>query len=1099
MISIPRSRLIEIGYILRVTLNNSIYVDVPIELINFLSVDPPPMPSDARRRPARVPVATPATMAKADIASTMPVAPAAVAASAVQQSVVQPPHETAVMAPPRPERPPQGLGITGHPTGDNLGYTTEQLKGEPQGTQQAARSSSTTLDIEALLAQGRARAAEENANLLKPTDGTQDFMPRPISPGSRYSSVANTIVPESVLSTMRDRTQPRKISETHSEADSIDDEERNRLAVEAHRRDGRAKSLAVISTEDLSLSPSANHSPELRDDVSVIQSALEADEMRTYKPAEEPSGTALEFDNVSDEGHDGTSSPYERSVNPDPDAQVGRPLPEPVETLASSEDDHTPTANRTPTADRTPVTTPLTTPREHPIAKFLHHISEEEEPLTDDMLDDMVSLDETNGRGLHYLNSTDEDEDDDLVAEDGADTTPRVSTAYEGRPSLDERLAMACGGGAVVSTAKTAVVAEAREFSPNPNKGGFSPVVPETKEFGARPKSVDYAEPLEIDDLTLTSMASMNISEPDDGYDAMSEQSSIASRGTNRMARHKATHSLPFGWTPYASEAPSLPPPSSARDISWGGNLAGRTVSGRTAMISLEDDPPAPSPRSATFGTKDYSPRMDDPPQVPVAGSSTTCGESTVTDDEELRPPSALRRVDTGGLSFHTAQSDSEEVPPPLKRSSDSESSSDNSLESPPTVSQPVYTTPLPVPPGPPSQHRTSLTIPDRFRPHQNHPPPAMSEESHMSTASSSHESAILPAVKARVAQFESREDALRRFTVASSAGLHSPTMSMTPLSPVHTSSGSSASHSGHSYAGYASSHGHGSNVSSPSKRRSYTAALAPRVPGGFSSPRSQTSFNFDTPQTATGEFAQRNTAGPGTPTSSISSVRRTWEIREENELSGSASKLLSRALSNSSVSTTATDVERALSSGTGPTPRSPVLTPRGPRPPSRKAAVTPTLVSAKFQEQQPEHDTNRDSGSTLSMTSSDLNPPDPINPTYRGSPALTPTRKQAFLPDVMSETASLEDIGSLNSHRSHQSEQSQQSGKSQPWSTDEERSSGSEFGNMHWTGGAGLRLPPLRQPAPMPAFGPNGPRATGTWEREGMGRLPVVGKDVLR
>lgn len=42
LLSIRRSRLIEVSYIIRLTLNNTITLDVPLNIINFLSIDPPP-------------------------------------------------------------------------------------------------------------------------------------------------------------------------------------------------------------------------------------------------------------------------------------------------------------------------------------------------------------------------------------------------------------------------------------------------------------------------------------------------------------------------------------------------------------------------------------------------------------------------------------------------------------------------------------------------------------------------------------------------------------------------------------------------------------------------------------------------------------------------------------------------------------------------------------------------------------------------------------------------------------------------------------------------------------------------------------------------
>ncbi|GMK59637.1 hypothetical protein CspeluHIS016_0802430 [Cutaneotrichosporon spelunceum] len=1034
MISIPRSRLVEIAYVLRVTLNNSIFVDVPIELINFLSVDPPPMPSDARRARVRMAVAGPAGTVKSCIASTLP-----------PPTVEGPPQVRAAVQTLRPRPQPVSLGppLPGVPKDGGVGYTFEQLKGEPQGTQPIARSSSTTLNIEALVAQGRARSEVEcvsssghsnaqsnvnsnghsnelsNGHLAVPGDGNTDLMPRPISPGSKYSSVG-TVMPGSPVSTIRGRR-----GSNASDTESIDEEERNRLAIEEYRRDGRVNTLAVIENEN----PSRLDTPasgEPHDDTSAADSNFELHDAQTYQPAEEPTGTRYEFD---------TASAY--SVP----SCTSTPCIEQTETLNDSEDEHTPMASA--------VCSPVTTPLVHPIVKFLHHISEEEEPLTDDMLDDMVSLDGGAAGGyLQGSGSADED-DDDLVAAEvptDEDVTPRGSAS--GRASLEERLSLACGRGAVVKTAQTAVAAEARKFSPQLNKNGdFSPSSLQ-QEFGVLPGSIDYTEPLEIGDLSIASKVS---TEQDDGYEATSEHSSIVSRS---QYSHRVTQSLSGDWSPYHGpygEAPTLPPPLSAREISWGRSLAGRTVSGHTAMISLEDSPlssvsatfmpmpevlgtPGPSPRSATFGTQAAFPPPA-PQRASRGQSSSTLNDRQATlpataaaltyeglSEEDLQRPNVLSRVETGGRdSYHTAHSDAEDMPQ-LKRSSDTDSS-DEILESPPTVSQPVYTMPLPVPPGP--SPRTSRIIPDRFRPMQAPPPspPPRSEESHISTASSSHESGILPAVKARVAQFETREDALRRFTVASSAGLHSPSSGLVPLSPAYSSSGSSGSH------------GNRGHNASPSGRRSYTSALGSRVAQGHSSPRSQTSLNIETPPTAVGEFVLAQHTG----NSSISSVRQVWQMREKDD----TAKGLLRSLSTASHSTTATDIERVLT-------RSPVSTPRGPRPPSQKPVLSSSVSSRE----------NRNSGSPLSIDLSDLGPPT-INPIYRNSPALTPTREQAFLPEVMSETASIVDVQSSDSHGF----------------SEDAMSDGSEFGTSHWAGPG--RLPPLRarQAVPMPSFGPNGPR----------------------
>ncbi|ORX35336.1 hypothetical protein BD324DRAFT_682685 [Kockovaella imperatae] len=66
LISIRRARLVEVRYMLRVSISNSIYVDIPITLIDFLSIDPPPMPGDTPRLPMPQSISTRARMPRED-------------------------------------------------------------------------------------------------------------------------------------------------------------------------------------------------------------------------------------------------------------------------------------------------------------------------------------------------------------------------------------------------------------------------------------------------------------------------------------------------------------------------------------------------------------------------------------------------------------------------------------------------------------------------------------------------------------------------------------------------------------------------------------------------------------------------------------------------------------------------------------------------------------------------------------------------------------------------------------------------------------------------------------------------------------------------
>lgn len=123
-------------YLLRVTVNGSIYVDVPINLINFLSIDPPPMPGDALRTP--------------------------IPRSMTTQVPVGNPHQR-----PQPTRMPSDNSLN--------------------SAVNPARASSTTLHVDALLQAGRARADAESNARKQGTETAQADRKRPLSVGSEYT------------------------------------------------------------------------------------------------------------------------------------------------------------------------------------------------------------------------------------------------------------------------------------------------------------------------------------------------------------------------------------------------------------------------------------------------------------------------------------------------------------------------------------------------------------------------------------------------------------------------------------------------------------------------------------------------------------------------------------------------------------------------------------------------------------------------------------------------------------------------------------------------------------------------------------------------
>lgn len=143
----------EVVYTLRVTVNGSIYVDMPVELINFLSIDPPPMPSDGVRG------ANPMVAMH-------------------QQHVVSLNGGPYINA----SRPAHTRILS-----DGTVQTRRSMdtSGDP------AKASSTTLHIDQLLQAGRARAEAEAQGLAGaqlPASSSQ-YRQRPLSMGSDYAEL----------------------------------------------------------------------------------------------------------------------------------------------------------------------------------------------------------------------------------------------------------------------------------------------------------------------------------------------------------------------------------------------------------------------------------------------------------------------------------------------------------------------------------------------------------------------------------------------------------------------------------------------------------------------------------------------------------------------------------------------------------------------------------------------------------------------------------------------------------------------------------------------------------------------------------------------
>ncbi|WWC58326.1 uncharacterized protein I303_100866 [Kwoniella dejecticola CBS 10117] len=244
MLSIRRTRLIEVQYTLRVTVNGSIYVDVPVQLINFLSIDPPPMPRDGPG------LLNPPVSNKQSIGHDRD-----------QKLQVTIKESGGVYQQPGPVHSRPGA------IRSDSDFSLDSVVG-------AARASSTTLHIDALLQAGRLKAEAEAMGHLPPAligMGMQNrtgksSSSRPLSLGSSYSISQRD---HNTLSHIRTKSNPmlrpkgaRAISygsatvQTDSqsifsanETEENETSEEDKIKVAARRALGRQKSLAMINLE----------------------------------------------------------------------------------------------------------------------------------------------------------------------------------------------------------------------------------------------------------------------------------------------------------------------------------------------------------------------------------------------------------------------------------------------------------------------------------------------------------------------------------------------------------------------------------------------------------------------------------------------------------------------------------------------------------------------------------------------------------------------------------------------------------------------------------------------------------------------------------
>ncbi|KAK8861739.1 hypothetical protein IAR55_002562 [Kwoniella newhampshirensis] len=296
MLSIRRTRLVEVQYVLRVTLNGTIYVDLPIQLINFLSIDPPPMPNDSASRLASAPlshsVPVPGDMGLGPDGQLLKVG--------IKYGVYQ--QREAIQQ--QQSRPP-GMRYDSN-------FSLDSAAVGP------ARASSTTLHIDALLQAGRERAAAQAQG--QDRRGSHDTIQtqtttkqRPMSIGSTYTverERGERSGPPSVMSRTKSnpnlrpkgarmqsfpqssRSDARSVlsgqygDDLEEEDEEVEEEEMDKAALAARMAQGRQRSLAIINRD---LSREARNAFGGADQDDVLSPGRETPPDGEFRPCSTPS------------------------------------------------------------------------------------------------------------------------------------------------------------------------------------------------------------------------------------------------------------------------------------------------------------------------------------------------------------------------------------------------------------------------------------------------------------------------------------------------------------------------------------------------------------------------------------------------------------------------------------------------------------------------------------------------------------------------------------------------------------------------------------------------------------------------------------------
>ena len=898
LISIRRTRLMEVVYTLRVTVNGSIYVDVPITLINFLSIDPPPMPNDAQR--------------------------------------VVAPMSQAVQQPVKIERLEVNIG--------QGPYTSRQVEREIMSTATVhqdppAQASSTTLHIDQLLQNARARAQMDSQM------GTATPKERPLSMGSEFTNeqsstshlALNThparLGPQRTMSYLSTRSGETVESvgtgsgPVSADVHEMDEEEQALLA--ARRAQGRQRSLAAITRamdraaaadeEEVAHAEALHHQQQQQQQQQEdLSSPMEE---REYRPLETPDEETFRLAaSPSELAHKstqrtlqqpGTETPRRRRDFSHSISHQQRRSHRKEMTVESDEEDGDSWEDMN---------------NETILEELVSHQSHE----MDGMEDGVPHLLGEYG-GYDY---DEEIEDVDQEVEEGdsqevPQLQPERTSVHNRQPSGPRQLSKLDTNNQRMSMSRDKHIQSTRSINGSNATSAISTSSEGDSELG------------EVQEAVKRNMSSTTISRPlpsvgggdqldspispikvniasTFGHSASGSARSICT-STGSMDRRDSRDDGSKSMIPRKASNPSIPSPlrqveDAASRRGYKGSSSATPTGSPRRMRTPSQSNQGISPRSST--PRHFLNVAPQPIAEPLARMP-----AEISRPRNLRPSASPTPRDGPNMST-PALARSEEV-------SDSGSSDGHGLESPP-IPYPTGASAGPTPnirtiekaldqssvttfselknsgqgspTWQPGEHmlrqqvhhvQTAGILPNAldlasFSPRSDDHSTASSHETHQSGHSNQSNLSILPSVKSKIAALEFRDEALRKFTVASASSNNSALTAMAPL-PVPNQAARS------------------SPRGSPSGRKSYTAALASRP---------VRSISDDTNQHTTGgvdgyTYLRPKIVNRDAMKSIYGSPPRFDPFGTTHN--GSAGSGVARHHSQSSVSTSATAIEAAL------------------------------------------------------------------------------------------------------------------------------------------------------------------------------------------